>query len=69
MDQNGLEMMNRLKNKRRKRKNAKNTSKNIRAIFLLNLGGHKKDSGPPFPLKNLVLTQIQGFMDLSLTSN
>jgi hypothetical protein len=61
--------MNRLKNKRRKRKNAKNTSKNTRAIFLSNLEGYKKDSGPPFPLKNLVLTQIQGFMDLSLTSN
>jgi hypothetical protein len=50
-------------------KNTKNTSQNTSAILLLNPEGHKEDSGPPFPLKNLVLTQIQGFVDLSLTSN
>jgi hypothetical protein len=62
-------MKNQLKNKRGKRKNAKNTSQNTRAIFLPNLREHKEDSGSPFPLKNLVLTQIQGFVKLSLTSN
>jgi hypothetical protein len=67
--QNGLETMNRLKNKRGKMKNTKNTSQNTREILLPNPGGHKEDSGPPFPLKNLVLTQIQGFVDLSLTCN
>jgi hypothetical protein len=67
--QNGLETTNRLKNKRGKRKSAKNTSQNTRAILLQNPGGHKEDSGPPFPLKNLILTQIQGFVNLSFTSN
>jgi hypothetical protein len=69
MDQNGLETTNQLKNKREKRNNVKNTSQNTRAILLLISKGHKVDSGPSFPLKNLILTQIQGFMDLSLTSN
>jgi hypothetical protein len=68
MDQKGLEKTNRLKNERGKEKNAKNTSRTQRVILPPNLGGHKEDSGPPFPLEILVLTQIQGFVDLSLTS-
>jgi hypothetical protein len=38
-----------------KKKNTKNTSQ-ITTKLLLNPGGHKEDSGPPFPLKFLVLT-------------
>jgi hypothetical protein len=68
MDQKGLEKTNRLKNERGKEKNAKNTSRTQRVILPPNPGGHKEDSGPPFPLEILVLTQIQGFVDLSLTS-
>jgi hypothetical protein len=64
-DQNGLETKNQLKNEREKEKNAKNTSRTQRVILLSNPGGHKEDSGPPFPLEILVLTQIQGFVDLS----
>jgi hypothetical protein len=36
----------------------KNTSRTQRVILLPNPGGHKEDSGPPFPLEILVLTQI-----------
>jgi hypothetical protein len=36
----------------------KNTSRTQRVILPSNLGGHKEDSRPPFPLKILVLTQI-----------
>jgi hypothetical protein len=57
-DQNGLETTNRLKNKRGKEKNAKNTSRTQRVILLPNPVGHEEDSGPPFPLEILVLTQI-----------
>jgi hypothetical protein len=67
-DQKGLEKTNRLKNERGKEKNAKNISRTQRVILPPNPGGHKEDSGPPFPLEILVLTQIQGFVDLSLTS-
>jgi hypothetical protein len=56
MNQNGLEMKNRLKNERGKKKNTKNTSQITRTKLLPNPGGHKKDSGPPFPLELLVLT-------------
>jgi hypothetical protein len=58
-DQNGLETTNRLKNERVKQKNVKNTSRTQRVILLPNPGGHKEDSGPPFPLQILVLTQIK----------
>jgi hypothetical protein len=50
--------MNQLKNERGKEKNAKNISRTQRMILPPNLGGHKKDSGPPFSLEILVLTQI-----------
>jgi hypothetical protein len=56
MNQNGLETKNRLKNKRRKKKNVKNTSQITRTRLLPNPGGHKEDSGPPFSLEFLVLT-------------
>jgi hypothetical protein len=46
----------------------KNTSRTQRVILPPNPGGHKEDSGPPFPLEIFILTQIQGFVDLSLTS-
>jgi hypothetical protein len=59
-----------LKNERGKKKNTKNTSQITRTKLLPNLGGHKEDSGPPFPLEFLVLTLntwISG--PLSHTSN
>jgi hypothetical protein len=57
-------------NERRKEKNAKNTSRTQRVILPPNHGGHKEDSGPPFPLEILVLTQIRWVSGpLSLTSN
>jgi hypothetical protein len=55
-DQKGLETKNRLKNERRKKKNAKNTTQITRTKLLPNPGGHKEDSGPPFPLEFLILT-------------
>jgi hypothetical protein len=55
-NQNGLETKNWLKNERRKKKNVKNTSQITRTKLLPNPGGHKEDSGPPFPLEFLVLT-------------
>jgi hypothetical protein len=58
MDKNGLETMNQLKNEREKEKNTKNTSRTQRVILPPNPGGHKEDSGPPFALEILVLTQI-----------
>jgi hypothetical protein len=67
-DQKGLEMTNRLKNERGKEKNTKNISRTQRVILLPNLGGHKEDSGPPFPLKSWFLHKSQGLVDLSLTS-
>jgi hypothetical protein len=71
MNQNGLEMKNWLKNERRRRKkNAKNTSQITRTKLLPNSEGHKEDSGPPFLLEFLVLTLntwISG--PLSHTSN
>jgi hypothetical protein len=68
-DQNGLEMTDRLKNERGKEKNTKNTSRTQRVILLPNPGGHKEDSGPPFPLEILVLIQITRISGpLSLTS-
>jgi hypothetical protein len=57
-DQNSLETTNQLKNERGKEKNAKNTSRTQRVILLPNPGGHKENSGPPFPLEILALTQI-----------
>jgi hypothetical protein len=54
----GIEKTNQPKNERGKEKNAKNRSRTQRVILLPNPGGHKEDSGPPFPLKILVLTQI-----------
>jgi hypothetical protein len=39
-----------------KKKNTKNTSQITRTKLLPNPGGHKEDSGPPFPLEFLVLT-------------
>jgi hypothetical protein len=57
-DQNSLETMNQLKNEREKEKNTKNTSWTQRVTLPPNHGGHKEDSGPPFPLEILVLTQI-----------
>jgi hypothetical protein len=51
-------MTNRLKNERGRRNNAKNTSRTQRVILSPNPGGHKEDSGPPFLLEILVLTQI-----------
>jgi hypothetical protein len=41
-----------------KENNMKNTSRTQRAILPPNPGGHKEDSGPPFSLEILVLTQI-----------
>jgi hypothetical protein len=69
-NQNGLETKNQLKNGRRKRKNAKNTSQITRTKLLPNPEGHNEDSGPPFPLEFLILTLnawISG--PLSHTSN
>jgi hypothetical protein len=57
-DQHGLETTNRLKNERGRRKNTKNTTRTQRVILPPNPGGHKEDSGPPFPLEILILTQI-----------
>jgi hypothetical protein len=51
-------MTNQLKNERGKEKNAKNTSRTQRVILPPYPEGHKEDSGPPFPLEILVLTQI-----------
>jgi hypothetical protein len=48
----------------------RNTSQIIRTKLLPNPGGHKEDSGPPFPLEFLILTLntwISG--PLSHTSN
>jgi hypothetical protein len=58
MDQKGLETTNRLKNERRKEKNAKNTSRTQSVILPPNPRGHKEASEPPLPLEILVLTQI-----------
>jgi hypothetical protein len=49
-------MKNRLKNKRGKKKNAKNTSQITRTKLLPNPREHKEDSGPSFLLKFFVLT-------------
>jgi hypothetical protein len=70
MNQNGLEIKNRVKNEREKKKDVKNTSPIIRTKLLPNPRGHKEDLGPPFPLEFLVLTLntwISG--PLSHTSN
>jgi hypothetical protein len=40
----------------KKKKNVKNTSQITRTKLLPNPGGHKEDSGPPFPLEFLFLT-------------
>jgi hypothetical protein len=59
MDENGLEMMNRLKNERGKETNVKNTSRTQRVILPPNPRRHKEDSGPPFPLKTWFLHKFK----------
>jgi hypothetical protein len=48
-------MKNRLKNERRKKKNAKKTSQIARTKLLPNPGGHKEDLRHPFPLESWFL--------------
>jgi hypothetical protein len=49
-------MTKHIKNERGKEKNAKNTSRTQTVILPPKPGGHKEDSGPPFPFEILVLT-------------